>query len=109
MTKIKLHWNDILESVKKKSIFGYVSLHEGEPREVNEKGKLVITFKKGYAFHKERLEDRKNKESVEEAIRESIGEKIPIECIIAEAGATVAAPAISANMVADFFEGRIVQ
>lgn len=109
MTKIKLHWNDILESVKKKSIFGYVSLHEGAPQEVNKKGKLVITFKKGYAFHKERLEERKNKESVEEAIRESIGEKIPIECVIAEGGAKAAAPTISANMVADFFEGRIVQ
>ena len=106
MTKIKEHWKDILESVKRKTVFGYVSLHEGEPLEVNGKGKLVISFRKGYAFHKERLEEGKNKEAVEEAIRELTGEKIPIECVIMEGKKE---SAISAHTVAEFFEGRIMQ
>ena len=106
ITKIKEHWNSILESVKKKTVFGYVSLHEGEPLEVNGKGKLVISFHKGYAFHKERLEEAKNKEAVEESIRELTGEKTPIECVVLEGKKD---PSISARTVAEFFEGRIMQ
>jgi DNA polymerase-3 subunit gamma/tau len=105
IAKIKGHWKDILDSVKKKSIFGYVSLHEGEPMEINAKGKLVITFRRGYAFHKERLEEIKNKQAVEEAVREAIGEKIPIECVITDGKKEAG---ISAGAVADFFEGRVL-
>ena len=105
MVKIQSHWPEILESVKKKSVFGYVSLHEGEPRELNAKGKLVIAFQKGYAFHKERLEEPKNKMVVEEALREITGQKIIIECIIAEGKKE---PTISAKAVAAFFEGRLL-
>jgi DNA polymerase-3 subunit gamma/tau len=105
MTKIKGHWKDILESVKKKSVFGYVSLHEGEPVDINGKGKLVIAFRKGYAFHKERLEEARNREAVEEAVREVLGEKIPIECVVSDGKK---APSLSARSVADFFEGRVI-
>ncbi|MFH1683299.1 MAG: DNA polymerase III subunit gamma/tau [Candidatus Margulisiibacteriota bacterium] len=103
--KIKNHWNDILDNVKKKSIFGYVSLHEGEPVEINGNGRLVIAFRRGYAFHKERLEDIKNKQAVEEAVREIAGEMIPIECIVAEGRVETG---ISAKAVAEFFEGRVL-
>jgi len=106
ISKIRGHWKDILETVKKKSIFGYVSLHEGEPVEINGSGKLVIGFRRGYAFHKERLEENKNKTAVEEAVRELTGEKVPIECIVTDGKS---APSISAKVVADFFEGRVIQ
>lgn len=105
MAKIKAHWDDILESLKKKSIFGYVSLHEGEPKEINSKGKLVIAFRKGYAFHKERLEDAKNKMLVEESVREVVGEKIPIECIISDGKKD---SSISVKAVAEFFQGKVL-
>ena len=103
--KIKNHWSDILESVKKKSIFGYVSLHEGDPAEINEKGKLVISFRRGYAFHKERLEEVKNKQAVEEALREITGEKILIECIVTDGKKETT---LSASTVAEFFEGKVL-
>lgn len=103
--KIKSQWEAILDSVKKKTIFGYVSLHEGEPVEINERGKLVIAFHRGFSFHKERLEDARNKMAVEEALQEIIGEKIPIESVIMgekkETG-------ITANAVAALFEGRVL-
>jgi DNA polymerase III subunit gamma/tau len=105
ITKIKMHWKDILENVKKKSIFGYVSLHEGEPIELNAKGKLVITFRKGYAFHKDRLEEVKNKKSVEDSLEEVLGEKVLIECVVSDGKRE---PSISANAVAEFFEGKVL-
>jgi hypothetical protein len=74
--------------------------------EVNAKGKLVVAFHKGYAFHKDRLEEAKNKEAVEEAIRELTGEKVPLECVIVD---TKKETTLSAQAVADFFEGRILK
>jgi DNA polymerase-3 subunit gamma/tau len=103
--KIQSGWNDILENVKKKTIFGYVSLHEAEPAEINAKGKLVISFRRGYAFHKERLEEIKNKQAVEEAVREITGEKIPIECIVTDGKKE---STLSASVVAEFFEGKVL-
>jgi DNA polymerase-3 subunit gamma/tau len=103
--QIKHSWNNILESMRKKSIYGYVSLHESEPIEVSKSGKLVIGFRRGYSFHKERLEEAKNREAVEESIREVVGSRFPIECIIRDGSAT---PSLSVKTVADFFEGRIV-
>lgn len=103
--KIRSQWQEILEIVKKKLIFAYVSLHEGQPQEINEKGKLVIAFRRGYAFHKERLEDIKNKEVVEEALQEVLGEKVLIECTVVEGKKE---PTLSPKAVADFFEGRVL-
>lgn len=105
LAKVKQHWPQILEAMRKKSLYGFVSLHDGEPLELNGNGKLVIGFKKGYSFHKDRLEEAKNKESLEESIREVLGHKVPIECVISD---QPKAPGISVKAVADFFEGKVV-
>ncbi|MDI6730957.1 MAG: hypothetical protein QME05_00045 [Candidatus Margulisbacteria bacterium] len=105
ISHIRAHWQDILEAVKKKLVFAYVSLHEGEPLEINDKGKLVVAFRRGYAFHKERLEEAKNKAAVEEALREVIGEKVLIDCKVLEGKKETL---LSPRAVAEFFEGRIL-
>ena len=84
ISRIKDNWPQILDAVKKKSIFGFVSLHEGEPREINSQGKLVIAFKRGFSFHKERLDELANKKLVEQALADVLQEKLLIECIISE-------------------------
>ncbi|MBN3033350.1 MAG: DNA polymerase III subunit gamma/tau [Candidatus Saganbacteria bacterium] len=104
--KVKEHWPAILENMRKKSIYGYVSLHEGEPVGVSEQGKLLIGFRKGYSFHKERMEEAKNKQAFEESIREVLGKPVPIECVISEG--IVKAPSLSADTVAEFFGGKVV-
>lgn len=106
LSKVKEHWPAILESMRKKSIYGYVSLHEGEPIELNGKGKLVIGFRRGYSFHKERLEETKNKQALEDSIREVVGQPLPIECMISD-GVVKAVP-LSAGAVAEFFDGKVV-
>ena len=103
--KIKKHWEDVLENMRKKSIYGFVSLHEGEPLAISEKGKLVIGFRKGYSFHKDRLEEEKNKEALEESIREIIGQKVMVECQVVDRPKE---PTLSIKSVADFFDGRVV-
>ncbi|MFA5112729.1 MAG: DNA polymerase III subunit gamma/tau [Candidatus Margulisiibacteriota bacterium] len=105
LASIKEHWESILENMRKKSIYGFVSLHEGEPIELAASGKLVIGFRKGYSFHKERLEEQKNKQALEDSIREVVGHKIPVECIISDRPKT---PTLSVKSVAEFFDGKVV-
>jgi len=107
ITVIKAKWDQILEKVKKQSLYGYVSLHEGEPVEINEKGKLVIGFRKGYAFHKDRLEETKNKSAVEAAIKEMTGEDIMIEGAVMEQKLG-AKPQVSVDAVREIFEGELI-
>ena len=106
ISRIKDNWPQILDAVKKKSIFGFVSLHEGEPREINSQGKLVIAFKRGFSFHKERLDELANKKLVEQALADVLQEKLLIECIISEE--TTKPAVLSAQSVADFFGGKVL-
>jgi len=105
--KVKQHWPAVLDSMRKKSIYGYVSLQEGEPLEINEQGKLVIGFRRGFSFHKERLEETKNKEALEDSIREVMGKKIKVECVLSEKMAKELA--FSPEALADYFGGRVIQ
>lgn len=101
ITKIKRHWNEILDHVKKKSLFGYVSLHEGQPVDVDENNRLIIGFRKGFGFHKERLEEQNNKSVVEGAIKEIAGEELLIACRVGDVGQNTVLPVHEA---AEIFE-----
>lgn len=107
MGAIKDKWNEILEKVKKVSLYGYVSLHEGEPCEFNAGKKLVISFRKGYAFHKERLEEQKNKEAAENVISQVMGRPVKIECRILDEAKNAKAQ-ITIDAVKEIFEGEVV-
>jgi len=105
---IKQHWNKVLELMKEKSLFGYVSLTEGEPIGKNEKGKLVILFRRGYSFHRERLNEQKNKEVLEAIIAQVLGEPLEIETIMEEREAAEAKPKITVETVKNIFEEELV-
>ncbi len=109
LSKIKANWNKILDEVKKKSLYGYVSLHEGQLLDLNDQGKLIIGFRKGYAFYKERLAEEKNKNIIEQVIADTTGEKVKLEGVVEGAAPSSAVkPAISVDVVKDFFEGELV-
>ena len=103
ISDIKTKWNDILEAAKRKNAFVYISLHEGEPYSL-EDGKLVIKYKKGFAFHKTRLEENDNKSIAEKAINDVLGKNLMIQCVIEEA----ARPDIPLSKVAEIFGGQVV-
>jgi DNA polymerase III gamma/tau subunit len=102
--ELKSKWQTILDEVKKKNVFAYISLHEGEPSQLDD-GKLVVKFKKGFAFHKGRLEEAPAKLAVEEAVKKVSGRDIKLECVI-ENSAPV--PEASASKVAELFGGQVV-
>jgi len=114
--RIKENWDKALQSVKAKSLSGFVSMHEGIPLRISDSGKLVIAFKKGFSFHKERLEEASNRNVVEASIEEVIGQKLQIECTVSDdipdkpaQKAAQAGKSVNVNSVKDLFAGNIVR
>jgi len=102
--ELKSKWQTILDEVKKKNVFAYISLHEGEPSQLDD-GKLVVKFKKGFAFHKGRLEEAPARSAVEEAVKKVYGRDIKLECVIENAAPV---PEGSASKVAELFGGQVI-
>jgi DNA polymerase-3 subunit gamma/tau len=87
-----------------------VSLHEGEPLEINKNGKLVVAFRKGFSFHKSRLDEQSQKQVVEEVIGKVIGRPLLIESIVTDRAEKVgvAGKPVSVDKVKEMFGGRVV-
>lgn len=105
-------WPAVLDRMKTKNLFGFVSLCEAQPYGINSKGKLVLRFKKGYSFHKMRIEEQKNMAALEEAISEVTGSQMKVECQMHDGDeASVAVKKkekVSTDDVVEIFDGRII-
>ncbi len=104
LSSIKNKWQALLEEVKKRNTFAYISLHEGEPSSY-ENGVLTVKFKKGFAFHKERLEEASSKKAVEDALSALLGAATSIRCVVEE---NAARPDVNLSKVAEFFGGQVI-
>jgi DNA polymerase III subunit gamma/tau len=107
LADLKSKWGKILEEVKKKNVFAFISLHEGEPFRLDD-GKLTIKFKKGFAFHKGRLEEDSARAVTEEAVRTISGRDVKLECIIDSAASSSTAPEEISSKVAELFSGQVI-
>jgi DNA polymerase-3 subunit gamma/tau len=73
-------WNKILAGVKEIKIPTHALLCQGKL--LGARGDaLYIGFKKGYKFHKERLEEKPNRDIVEGVVKEIFGKSLDIQFI----------------------------
>lgn len=73
-------WKDILKAINEgghKTLYAFML--EGKPAGMKN-GILTIGFEKGYAFHKERVEEEKNRKIAEDYISSVCGSKLKIKC-----------------------------
>lgn len=102
-------WKDILKAINEaghKTLYAF--LLEGKPVGMKN-GVLTIGFDKGYAFHKGRVEEEKNKKVAEEFISSVCGSSIKIKCAMMD---EVAADKQDSNFVKqtiDIFGKDIVE
>lgn len=114
LTLIKNRWADVLEKVKAKSLFGYVSLNEAALKQIDSKGRLVLEFKKGFSFHKTRVEEAQNMEALKESIDDLTGKKISVICVLSndasKSGKTSQnePTAVSVDDVVELFDGKLI-
>lgn len=74
-------WNKVLAGVKAQKIPTHALLSQGKL--LGAKDDIVyIGFKKGYKFHKERMEEKPNKQILEDVLKEILGREIEIQFIL---------------------------
>lgn len=83
MTEFKKSWGQIMEGVKecKRTVHAFLTV--AEPWEISEK-ELVLLFKSGYTFHKEKVEDSENKKLIEGILEKVLGVKLKLTCRMEE-------------------------
>ena len=81
LERIKRHWGQIVEEVKKKRIAIGSFLQEGNPRKLK-KDILEISFGKDNGFHVSIL--NKNKDTIQGAIREILNINVRVRCVQGE-------------------------
>jgi len=76
-------WNRLLAGVKEKKIPTHALLSQGKL--LGTKGDaLIIGFRKGYKFHKERMEEKANRDIVDTVIREIFNREFDVQFIFLE-------------------------
>lgn len=73
-------WGKILAGVKEKKIPTHALLVQGKMLGIKEET-LFVGYKKGYKFHKEKMEEKENREIVKTVLKEILGRELAIQFI----------------------------
>lgn len=74
-------WQDLLQTVKPMNHSVAAFLKAAEPKEVNNDQLLLKVF---YQFHKEKLEEARNRQIVENGLKKICNSDVTIKCVLAE-------------------------
>ncbi|MDD4048025.1 MAG: DNA polymerase III subunit gamma/tau [Clostridia bacterium] len=78
---IKKRWVQVMDDLKesKRSLHAFLTV--STPYEIKN-NKLVLLFKKGYTFHKEKVEEGDNKKLIQISLEKVVGIKLDITCTL---------------------------
>jgi DNA polymerase-3 subunit gamma/tau len=76
---VKDIWDKLMLAVKEKKRTLHAVLAVSEAQEIKGSA-LVIVFKSGYTFHKEKIEETDNKKFLEEILEKFLGSKLQVVC-----------------------------
>lgn len=81
--QVREKWSQVMEGVKeyKRTVHAFMTV--SEPQEIMG-DQLIITFKSGYTFHKEKVEDPENRRIIEGIMEKILGVKLRLVCQIEE-------------------------
>ena len=75
---IQARWNEVMEQVKKRKKSTQAFLMEGKPAQL--KGNtLTILFREGCSFHKDKVNQAENRQTVEEVLKQLFGTSLTLQ------------------------------
>lgn len=83
LEEVERKWNQVLAAVKPYNHSVEAFLRAARPKKIKDGALVLEVF---YKFHKERLEEAKNRKIVNSGLVEVLGEEIEFECLLAESG-----------------------
>jgi len=75
---IQERWNDVLDQVKKRKKSTQAFLMEGKPVQLEE-NTLTILFREGCSFHKDKVNQIENRQTIEEVLKQLFGISFSLE------------------------------
>jgi len=94
LSEVEEKWGEILGAVKPYNHSVEAFLRAARPKKIKD-GKLIIEV--FYKFHKEKLEEEKNRKIVETGLLKVFGGLVRFDCVLAEPGSKNVMPMITAN------------
>lgn len=83
MDEVEKRWGEVLLAVKPYNHSVEAFLRAARPKKCSSKGLVIEVF---YKFHKEKLEEAKNRQIVEIGLEKVFGGRVNFECVLAEGG-----------------------
>ena len=110
---IKHKWPVVLNNIKNKKITTYTLICDGFPIKL-ENDNLIIGFKRGFSFHKEKLKSPENEKIVKEVIKEVFNNVLSIDTVIEDNNEKVNKEQFAEDSnfdqeVLDLFSGKVVK
>ncbi|MDA8226829.1 MAG: DNA polymerase III subunit gamma/tau [Desulfitobacterium hafniense] len=81
LDNINGRWPEVLEQVKKRKKSTHAFLMEGKPGKLDGDS-LILVFKQGFSFHRDKVDQLENKTTVEEVLKEILGKNISIKNVM---------------------------
>jgi DNA polymerase-3 subunit gamma/tau len=106
LEQVKAKWGQVMEAIKHEKRTIHAFLTESEPSKLEDQC-LVLYFKKGYTFHKEKVENQENRKMVEKALENVMGYTLHVVCQM-EGEAQTEEKENPVQKVMDFFGSDIV-
>ncbi len=75
------NWSDILKTIKKERISIHALIMEGKPLKL-QKNTLIISFEEGFAFHKDAIDKKKNKDYIQGVINKYFNTELEVKFIM---------------------------
>ncbi|CDX00090.1 DNA polymerase III subunit gamma/tau [bioreactor metagenome] len=79
--QVQGRWGDILEQVRKRKKSTHAFLMEGKPVELDGDS-LVIVFKEGLSFHRDKVNQKENRETIEEVLQSILGKAFRLQSLL---------------------------
>ncbi|MDD2233323.1 MAG: DNA polymerase III subunit gamma/tau [Desulfitobacteriaceae bacterium] len=90
-------WSEILENVRQRKKSTHAFLMEGKPERL-EAGTLIIVFRKDFSFHRDKVEQTENRQTIQEAIKQLFGVQLSLRGIMEDEQITKAGPATAEEL-----------
>lgn len=81
ITQIEARWPDVLEQVRKHKKSTHAFLMEGKPIEL-QGNNLVILFKEGLSFHRDKVNQAENRETIEKVLQGIFGKPLVLQNVM---------------------------
>ncbi len=86
---IRGKWPEILENVRRRKKSTHAFLIEGKPERL-EKHTLIIVFRKGFSFHRDKVGQTENQQTIQDVIQQLLGIRLTLSGIMEDKQVTEA-------------------